>query len=88
MAFLGGSAYAMVNQIADGFTILSPVHLKRLKREELDALKMEIEKIQRNTRSEHLDLENQDLVQKRNRKLLRLGQAVQMINHILMGGRG
>ena len=85
MAFLGGSAYAMANQIAEGFTTLSAVHLKRLTQPEMHQLKMELEKLQRNIRSEHFDPTEGDMLQKRNRKLLRINQGLQMINHMMMG---
>lgn len=43
--FMGGSAYAMANQTADGFLSLTPVVLKRFNRGELNQLQFELQKV-------------------------------------------
>jgi len=50
--WMGGSCPAMANQIAGGFMLLSPNNLKGFQPGELQALKFELERIQRNTRAE------------------------------------
>ena len=45
--FMGGSAWAMSQQIADGFVLVSERTYKRLERGELDKLGFEMEKLLR-----------------------------------------
>jgi hypothetical protein len=43
--FLGGSAYAMANQTADGYVTMTPAVLKRFNRGELTQIQFELQKI-------------------------------------------
>lgn len=49
--FLGGSAYAMANQIADGYVTLTPTVLRRFNRGELTQIQFELQKILTTLRS-------------------------------------
>ena len=49
--FMGGSAPAMANQIADGFILLTANTLRGFRRGELAGLRAEIEKLQRDARA-------------------------------------
>lgn len=78
--YMGGSAPAMANQIAEGYTLLTAVQLKRLTDPEMDQLLFELEKILRDARGESVDLEDIPALQVRNRKLSRIQNAVMQIN--------
>lgn len=77
---MGGSAPAMANQIAEGYTLLTAVQLKRLSDPEMDQLLFELEKILRDARGEQVDLEDIPALQVRNRKLSRIQNAIMQIN--------
>jgi predicted lipid-binding transport protein (Tim44 family) len=77
---MGGSAPAMANQIAEGYTLLTAVQLKRLTDPEMDQLLFELEKILRDARGEQVDLEDIPALQVRNRRLSRIQNAIQQIN--------
>ncbi len=78
--YMGGSAPAMATQIAEGYTLLTAVQLKRLTDVEMDLLLFELEKILRDARGEQVDLEDIPALQVRNRKLSRIQNAVIQIN--------
>ncbi|MFZ5787877.1 MAG: hypothetical protein ACOY3Y_15685, partial [Acidobacteriota bacterium] len=77
--FMGGSAPAMANQIADGFTVVTAVQLKRLLDGELDQLQFELEKLLRDQRAEQVALDDIAAIQARNRKMTRISGAIQQI---------
>jgi hypothetical protein len=85
--FLGGSAPAMANQVADGFTLLGPNQLRGFTPGELNLLKQEIEKLQREARALVPPADDALAQQARNRKIARLGSALQVIGHQLTGRR-
>ena len=70
--YMGGSAPAMANQIADGYTLVTAVQLKRVTDGEMNQLQFELEKILRDLRSEPVNLEDLPGVQARNRKMTRI----------------
>ena len=78
--YMGGSAPAMAAQIAEGYTLLTAVQLKRLTDTEMEQLLFELEKILRDARGESVDLEDIPALQVRNRKLSRIQNAVIQIN--------
>ena len=80
-AFLGGSAYSMASQVADGFIMMTNVTMKKFQMHEAKLLETEIEKLQREVRAENPPLEDQVAVQKKNRKLGRLNQAMLIIKN-------
>ena len=43
--YMGGSAPAMARQVCDGFTLLSPVNLKRLSLDQMTTLEFELDKL-------------------------------------------
>jgi hypothetical protein len=77
--YMGGSAPAMADQVAAGYTLISAVQLKRLTDPEMDQLQFELEKIRRDIRSEPMDLEDVQAIQARNRKIARITGALQQI---------
>ena len=77
--FTGGSAYAMVKQVADGVLLVTERSFRRLGRGELDKLGFEIEKVLREVRGEQPALEDLAAVQQRNRKIQRLNTCRMML---------
>ena len=78
--YMGGSAPAMAAQVADGYTLISAVQLKRLLDNELDLLQVELDRIMRDIRSVAMDLEDIPAINARNRKLARVSGALQQIH--------
>lgn len=78
-AFPGGSAYAMVNQVADGFLLVTERTFKRMDRPDLDKLGFEIEKLLREIRGNQPDLDDVPEIQKRNRRVQRLNTCRMML---------
>ena len=77
--YLGGSAYGMAHQVADGIVLCTERTFKRLGRPELDKLAFELDKLLRSVRGEQPDLQDTRAVQARNRKIMRLKGALSML---------
>ena len=76
---MGGSAYAMVQQVAGGFTLVTERSFQRLSRGELDTLSREIEKVLREVRGDQPDAGDLTAIQQRNRKIQRLNTCQMML---------
>ncbi len=81
--FVGGSAPAMVRQIAEGYTLVSAVSLKKFTVAELEQLRFEIERRLRDIRGEPMDLEDVPAIQQRNRRISRLEGALRVVRGTL-----
>ncbi|MFI5183820.1 MAG: hypothetical protein ACHQNV_05445 [Vicinamibacteria bacterium] len=79
--FMGGSAPAMAAQVADGFVLLNANSLKGYTPGDLTLLKIEMEKLQREARSVVPAQDDALANQARNRKINRLGSAIQLVGH-------
>lgn len=79
--YIGGSAPAMARQVCDGYTLLSQMLLKRLSLEQMVALEFELDKRLRETRGETVDLQDQQGLQQRNRRISRIEGAVRVLRH-------
>lgn len=77
--YMGGSAPAMASQIADGFTLVTAVQLKRLLDNELEQLQFELEKLLRDQRADQVALDDIAAIQARNRRMTRISGAIQQI---------
>jgi len=77
--FPGGSAYAMVQQVADGFTLVTERSFKRLTTGDLQTLSVEIEKVLRTIRGDQPELDDLRGIQRRNRKIQRLNTCRMML---------
>ena len=75
MGFLGGSAWAMVQSVADGHQTVTDRTFRSMTRGELDQLGFEIERCLRDLRGEQPSLDDLKAIQQRNRKLQRLNSA-------------
>jgi hypothetical protein len=85
--FIGGSAPAMAQQIADGFTLPHKNMLKGFTPGELQLLQTELEKLQRTVRAEAPPQDDALAQQARNRKISRLSSALQVVQHQLTARR-
>jgi hypothetical protein len=85
--FMGGSAPAMARQVCDGFLLLSPVVLKRLDLNQMEQLQFEMDKRLRETRAEPMDLDDQEGVQQRNRRLSRIEGGLRTLRHAMQQRR-
>jgi hypothetical protein len=81
--FMGGSAPAMANQVAEGFTLLSANNLRGFTPGDLNSLRIELDKLQREARSEVPPADDALANQARNRRIARLHAAMQVVSHKL-----
>ena len=72
----------MANQIAEGFILLSPATIRSYTPNDLQSLKVELEKLQRDTRAVVPPQDDAQANQLKNRKISRLSSAIQIV-----GGR-
>ena len=77
--FMGGSAPAMANQIAEGYILLSTNTLRGFLAGELALLRTELEKLQRDARAVVPPQDDALAQQARNRKIARLSSALQVV---------
>jgi len=77
--FMGGSAPAMANQIAEGYILLSTNTLRGFLPGELALLRTELEKLQRDARAVVPPQDDALAQQARNRKIARLSSALQVV---------
>jgi hypothetical protein len=85
--YIGGSAPAMAAQVADGMVLLAANALRTFTPTELNLLRQEIEKLQREARAVVPPQDDALAQQARNRKIARLGSALQVVNHKITGRR-
>ena len=80
---MGGSAPAMAGQVLEGFILLSANTLRGFTDGELNLLRFELEKLQRDARAEVPPPDDALAQQARNRKISRLNSALQVVSHQL-----
>jgi hypothetical protein len=74
--FIGGSAYNMVRDVADGFILVSERTFRSYKPHEIQEFTMEAERYLREVRSDQPGLSEVEAIQKRQRRMRRLQQAM------------
>jgi hypothetical protein len=79
--FMGGSAPAMASQIADGFILVGTHTLRGYLKTDLQLLRAELEKLQREARAEVPPQDDAQALQARNRKIGRLSSALTVVGH-------
>lgn len=79
MTFPGGSAWAMVREIGEGYVQVTERTFKRLHAVELDQLSFELERRVREVRGNQPSLDDQKELQDRSRRLMRLVGAQRML---------
>ena len=77
----------MASQIAQGLSALSPNSLRGFSPVDLNALKQELEKLLRQARAELPPQDESQANQLRNRRIARIGSALNMINSKLLSRR-
>ena len=77
--FIGGSPYAMANQLMEGYILLNRVILKKYSLKDLQVLRSELEKLLREVRCQQPTLEDINALKQRNRRMQRLISAISMI---------
>jgi len=78
--FLGGSAYAMSRDIAEGYVLLNANLLKKFTAPELAQLRQQLEKVQKEVRAEQPSLDDIQAIQKRGRKISRISSALLVLD--------
>ncbi|HEU4403332.1 MAG TPA: hypothetical protein VFT43_14640 [Candidatus Polarisedimenticolia bacterium] len=78
--FIGGSAYAMSKDIAEGMILVNSNTFKKFTPLELKQLSFELDKVQKEARSEQPPQDDTQAIQKRGRKLSRITTAMNIIN--------
>lgn len=81
--FLGGSAFAMANQITDGYVLLTPTILRRFGRPELTQLQFELQKLLTSLRGNQPTAEDTRGLQTYHHKIGRIRGASQVIRNQL-----
>jgi hypothetical protein len=81
--FIGGSAYAMSRDIAEGLILVNAHTFKKFTPSELKQLAFELDKVQKEARSELPPSDDTQGIQKRGRKLGRITTALQIINQAM-----
>lgn len=80
--FRGGSAFAMGRDVAEGYCAVTVRTFESLTRTQIEQLSQEMEKLLRELRGEQAPLHDIPAIQKRNRKISRLHNAMMILrNH-------
>ena len=80
--FQGGSPFNMISSVADGYIILTERTFKTYKPRELNEFLFETERLLKEVRGNQAPPGDQEAVQKRQRKLQRLQQALAIANAV------
>ncbi len=80
--FLGGSAYTMVRDIAEGYVIASELTFKKFQPPDFQQFGFEIDKLLREIRGNVPPTGDVEATQKRHRKMQRLQQALTIANNV------
>jgi len=79
--YIGGSAAAMVRDIAEGYIIVSEHTFKKFQETDFPTFLFELDKLIREVRGTAAAAIDLDAVQRRNRKIQRLSQALMIVNN-------
>jgi hypothetical protein len=79
--WIGGSCPAMVNQVVEGFVLLSAANLRGFLPGDLTAFRLELEKALRAARAEVPPQDDALALQGRNRKIARISSALQVVQN-------
>jgi len=82
--FMGGSAYAMAHDIAEGMILVNAGTFKKFAPAEMRQLVFELDKVQKETRAEQPPQDDTQAIQRRGRKLSRITAALQIINFAMV----
>ena len=79
---MGGSAWAMTRDIAEGHVLVTERVLRRLSGPQVEQLRFELERKLRELRGQPLDLADHKALLERNRRIQRLNGAVQVARNM------
>jgi hypothetical protein len=77
--FIGGSAFGMARDIAEGFILLNDSMLRKFNAGESQQLLFELDKLAKDARAEQVAQEDTQAIQKKNRRISRINQATMII---------
>jgi hypothetical protein len=77
----------MAQQVCDGYTLLSPVLLKRLNVEQMKVLEFEMDKRLREARADVVDQADPLALSNRNRRISRIDGALRVLRHSMQQKR-
>ena len=80
--FAGGSAYSMVQSIADGYIIATELTFKKFAAPDFQAFLFEIDKLLREIRGAQAATDDVQGLQTRQRRMQRLQQALTIANNV------
>ena len=81
-AFLGGSAYTMVRDIAEGYIISTELTFRKFQPADFQTFGFEVDKLMREIRAAVPPTGDVDATQKRHRRMQRLQQAITISNNV------
>jgi hypothetical protein len=81
-AFLGGSAYAMVRDISEGYIIATELTFRKFQPGDFQLFGFELDKLLREIRGNVPPTGDVDATQKRHRRMQRLQQAITIANNV------
>jgi hypothetical protein len=81
-AFVGGSAYAMVRDIAEGYIIATELTFRKFLHSDFQTFGFEADKLMREFRAAVPPTGDVDATQKRHRRMQRLQQAMTISNNV------
>ena len=84
---MAAPAWKTAADISEGYMTINSVMLKKFEAHELVALQAELDRASRETRSTVIPQDDAEASQKKNRKLLRISQALTVIQAFRIRGR-
>lgn len=85
--FIGGSAYGMAKDIAEGLILLNETMLRKFAPAETQQLLFELDKLAKDARGEQVGQEDIQAIQKKSRRVSRITSAIIMLKSRLASGR-
>lgn len=77
--FIGGSAFGMARDIAEGLILLNDTMLRKFAPTETQQLLFELDKMIKDARGEQVDQEDTQAIQKKNRRISRIQSAMSIL---------
>jgi hypothetical protein len=77
--FIGGSAFAMARDVAEGLILLNDSQLRKFTPPELQQLLFELDRLVKDARGEAVDQEDAQAIQKKNRRISRIVSALNIV---------
>jgi hypothetical protein len=84
---MAAPAWKIASDVSEGYLTLNSVMLKKFEGHELVAVQTELERTAREIRGTLVPQDDLDATQKRNRKLLRISQAITVLQAFRIRGR-